>query len=113
MHRLFDTVVSTKEPLEDMIGVLTDTVKRGQRNPFKALAPERALFDQARKTRWNPESWPMCQVLQGDFGDKDMLVCERNRSRLFSTHPKVFKTEGRVLLDSMRELGVRPRGRIF
>ena len=76
IHRLFDTVVSTKEPLEDMIGVLTDSVKRGQRNPFKAMAPERALFDQARKIRWDTSSWPLAEVLPADFEERDMLSLE-------------------------------------
>ena len=113
IHRLFDSVVSTKEPLEDMIGVLTDSVKRGQRNPFKAMAPERALFDQARKIRWDSTSWPLAEVLPADFEERDMLSLERNRARLFSTHPKVFKSDSKTILASMEQLGIKPRGGIL
>ena len=59
-----------------------------KRNPFKALAPERALFDQARKIRWDPNAWPLAKALPYDFEDKDMMNAERNRGRLFSVTQK-------------------------
>lgn len=112
-HRLFDSVVSTKEPLEDLIGVLTDTVKRGQKNPFRALAPERAYFDQSRKLRWDPDAFPIARVLGTDFQDKEMMTLERNRSKLFTINPKVVKTDSRAVEMAMQALGVNPRGGVF
>ena len=57
IRMLFDTTISTKECLEDVIGTLTDTVKRGNRNPFKALAPERAFFQASQSIRWDALNW--------------------------------------------------------
>ena len=79
IRMLFDTTISTKECLEDVIGTLTDTVKRGNRNPFKALAPERAFFQASQSIRWG-----RVELAEGDLLRKDMQEYAANRAKTFT-----------------------------
>jgi len=110
-HRLFDTSISTKECLEDVIGSLTDCVSRGNKNPMKALAPERAFFEASRSFRWSNE-WPVLEPQHGDLENKACTTYETSRTRLFSVNPRQGNSVNtHVSAAFQRALGTKNKGR--
>ena len=83
IHRLFDTHVSTKEALEDVIGELTFFPKSRNKNPFKSMSPEKALLRNTTAIRWKREQWPVMEVTEDDVLNRTFSSFPRSRNKVF------------------------------
>ena len=75
--RLTDTVISTKECLEDSFSTLADHCRRDNKNPLM-IAPERAFFLTTLANRWSNE-FPYGTIKTGDLGNKTAQSFARSK----------------------------------
>ena len=79
LFRVADTLVSTKETLEDVIGRLSD-FKRDNKNPFKALSLERGHFLSTAHMQIS-EEWPLLRTTTADLMDKSCTGAFKGRAK--------------------------------
>ena len=66
VFRLFSTVVSTKEVLEDLFGYLSQRNKTDVSGSTR-MSVERAFFLSTMNPRWKTDAWPAVQTQEGDL----------------------------------------------
>ena len=78
-HQLFNTMVSTKEVLEDLFGHLSHRDKTDNRNLVQ-MSPERAWFHAVLNPRWLTDAWPCLQLQEGDLQNRTAINLARGRN---------------------------------
>jgi len=66
IFRLFSTMVSTKEVLEDLFGYLSQRNKTDVSGSTR-MSVERAFFLATMNPRWKTDAWPAAQIQEGDL----------------------------------------------
>ena len=83
VFKLFDTHISTKEALEDVIGELSYFARSRNKNIFKSLSPEKALVKNCCSVRWRQEEFPLMKASMEDFRDRQVCSFPRARAHVF------------------------------
>ncbi|CAK9021499.1 Hemicentin-1 [Durusdinium trenchii] len=97
----FDTLVSTKECLEDVLGSLKSLAKNSNSNPFKAASPERLFLQNVLSVRWDPTEFPLLRVQPGDMGSKSFYETSTARQTVFL--PRKFKSNPCKVVEQVHE----------
>ena len=82
IHRLASNLISTKESLEDVIGILSDRAKRDVKSVL-GLSPERLFYQAATCARLDTREPPYIALAQGDFVNETARKFNRNRKLVF------------------------------
>lgn len=69
VYRLFDTIVSTKEPLEDSFSTIANKI-RSQNKNYRTSTLERLWFIMTMSPRMNREEFPLAHLTEVDVFDR-------------------------------------------
>lgn len=104
LTRMFSTHISTKECLEDLFSYLADHA-RDQKNPVKVSA-ERQFLMAPRGIRWDPNEYPLCNLLPGDMAHQEALK--------YSVGRHVFQSRQKFRAETVRDgRDFFKKGRVF
>ena len=104
LFRISDTLGSTKECLEDILGKLGD-YKRENKNPFKCLSLERGHTLSLHHLQWGGEEWPTVRVTPSDLMDKSCTAKYKGRGKFVAA-----TSPSSTVLQSLRADGSKSQG---
>ena len=87
LHHIFNSMISTKEVLEDMFGHLSHRNKVDNKNLVQ-MSPERAFFHAVLNPRWLTDAWPTVSLQPGDLQNRKAVTVARGRNVYLPTTAK-------------------------